>query len=758
MPSLSNRQHQNIETGQTDPKPRHCAAFVPSGRPQTAAALFAPDSAPEQPPLMHAAGAQVSAAIASLALGGAERIVLDWAASCTDRYRVRLVVLRDAEDEWPLPHGVEVTRLRGIDLHHQLEAAGAAHAAGGNPVVLCHLLTQDERHALARGGAHPVPVLHNAQAGWRENAEALADARCVVAVSRAAAAELRVSRVRAHCVVIRHIPKAPKLSTNARREWRMRWALPQDAVVIGMIGAVKPQKAYPRALRVLAAVAHARDAYLVIIGGPVGRDGALAWQAVLAQGRLLGLEQRVRLPGFIPGASACLPAFDVLLNTSRYEGLSIATLEALSAGLPVIASDVGGQGELAAPGLALLPFDAPDAAWAAAVQSALRNRPEMPAWCGFPSYRLWTLVHLLQPFAPSGAVLFVTANLNAGGAQRSLFNLATELGGSLEFEIAVCGNSSSAEFSRGLERAGVRVLRSAVTRDCFDHAEAIVHHVVARRAGTLCFWNVDAKVKLLLAKALCATNVRLIDVSPGGYSFEEMAATRAFQEWISYSEDEYYARLDRLVMKYRGAAPASVGCKVVVIPNGVPAHEKCVLRVAAPRIVVSGRVAPSKFLIEIIAAMRMLWREHPRAELHVLGTAEQRHAAYARQLLDTIGAELDVRVFLHGAAFNAPARLAQFSVALVLGEHQGCPNAVLEALAAGVPVVANDSGGTRELVIDGRTGLLLSESEPGRIAAALGRIISDAALASRLGRAGQRHVHRRFSMRRMAAAYRKLLS
>ncbi|MBI3917246.1 MAG: glycosyltransferase [Betaproteobacteria bacterium] len=734
--------------------------FLSQARQEALATLLAPDSAQDQPALMYPGRAELSAAIGSLALGGAERIVLDWAASCARQYRARLVVLRDAPAEWPLPPGVQVMRLGGTDLPRRLETAGAGIAAGGNPVVLCHLLTADERRALARGGAHPVPVLHNAPEGWLEAADALSDSDCVIAVSRGAAEDLRAAGSRAHCAVIRHVPKTPAPRSDARREWRARWALPQDALVIGMIGAVKPQKAYPRALRVLAALSGRRDAYLVIIGGPIGRDGALAWRAVLAQAQRLGLERRVRLPGFVPGAPDCLPAFDLLLNTSRYEGLSIATLEALAAGLPVVASAVGGQGELSAPGLVLVPFAAPDAAWAVALDTALQSRPALPSWRGVPTHRLWTLFHLLRPIKRNSAVLFVTANLNAGGAQRSLFNLALALNGALHFEIAVCGNSSSAHFSRGLDEAGVRVRRSAASRDCFDHAEAILRHVVAGRFGTICFWNVDAKVKLLLAKALAATDVRLIDVSPGGYSFEEMDATRAFQEWIAFSQDEHYARLDRLVLKYRGAAPAGARGKVAVIPNGVPGQERPAMRaaVASPRIVVSGRIAPSKRLIEAIGAMRVLWREHPRVELHLLGTAEPRHADYAQELLDAIGADLGVRVFLHGAVFEAPERLARFTTALVLGEHQGCPNAVLEALAAGLPVVANDSGGTRELVVDGRTGLLLSGCDPREIAAALARVIDDAALARRLSEAGPRHVRRWFSMQRMVAAYRKLLT
>ena len=723
------------------------------------ATIIAPEASPQEPALLELGRVNVNAVIGSLALGGAERILLDWGASCASRYRVRIVVLRDVQPEWPVPSGLEITRLGGKELIPRLERVGAAIAAAGNPLVLCHMLTEAERHALTRGGAYPVPVLHNASEGWIEPADALSDSRCVIAVSRTAAKELRARGCRTPCVVIHHIPGTPTQRPDARREWRLRWALPHDALVIGMIGAVKPQKAYPRALRVLAALVERRNAYLVILGGPVGRDGVLAWRAVLAQAMRLGMEERVRLPGFVPNAADCLPAFDLLLNTSRYEGLSIATLEALAAGLPVVASDVGGQGEIPAPGLALLPFAAPDVAWARAVDTALRRRPALPRWRGFPTHRLWTLLHLLGPCERGADVLFVTASLNAGGAQRSLVNLALALKDSLRFEIAVCGSSSSGHFSHILEQAGLKVYRSAASRDCFDHAEAILRRIVAGRFGTVCFWNVDAKVKLVLAKVLVGVaKMRLVDVSPGGYGFEEMRATQAFQEWIAFSEDEYYARLDRLVLKYHCAAPEAATGKVSVIPNGVVGQGGTPIPAAAvvPRVVVSGRIAPSKFLIEAVAAMRVLWRKYPHAELHLLGRAEQRHAAYAQNLLNAIGPDLGARVFLHGAVSDTPQRLAGFSVALVLGEHQGCPNAVLEALAAGLPVIANDSGGTRELVIDGRTGLLLPGCDPREIAAALAQVIGDPVWARRLSEAGQRHVARRFSMSRMAAAYRKL--
>ena len=206
--------------------------------------------------------------------------------------------------------------------------------------------------------------------------------------------------------------------------------------------------------------------------------------------------------------------------------------------------------------------------WVDAIDGVLDRRVRAaPAWRSFPAHRMWTLFHLPQHADVQPGVLFVTANLNAGGAQRSLCNLALALHRSMRLEIAVCGDSSSDYFHDKLRRAEVAVNRSAATRDCFDHAEAIVQRAVSQGYATICFWNVDAKIKLLLVKTFAATAVRLIDVSPGGYAFEEMQAVRGFQQWIA----RRLLRAARVILfsKYRGDAPPAARGRVRIIPNGV---------------------------------------------------------------------------------------------------------------------------------------------------------------------------------------------
>jgi glycosyltransferase involved in cell wall biosynthesis len=683
--------------------------------------------------------------------------VLDWASAATTRYRVRIVVLRPQAIEWRTPPGIDVIRLRSDDPIAALEAQGAEIRTTGNPVVLCHLLTAAERNALKRGGATPVPVVHNAQAGWIEPAPMSEDDPMTIAVSSACARELSSAGI-TRTTVVRHFPRRQTATMETRRYWRDLWAVPQDAFVVGMIGGIKPQKAYPEALRVLGALHASRDAWLVVIGGPVGKHGDLAWHAMLRQALRLGLDARVRFPGFIADAAQTLAAFDCLINTSHYEGLSIATLEALAAGLPVIATAVGGQGEIGSPGLHLLPPATAPARFAEEISRATRVKPTLPSWLGFPAHRLWTLMHLPVPQVPGTRVLFVTANLNAGGAQRSLTNLTKALVGRLSLEIAVCGASSSTAFWDELRAGGVEVRRTADSRDAFDHAQSILDCLGPCDIGRIVFWNVDAKVKLLLAKRLQYSPVRVIDVSPGAYAFEEMAATADFQRWIAFTSDDYYTSLTRLVLKFDGDSP--VPAKTRVIPNGVPMPDAGwnPHRTRLRSVVVSGRIAPTKFLLEILAALRIVWTTHPQVELHILGTAEERHQDYAAAVLAAIGDDLDRRVWLHGASFDAPGQLARFDIALVLGHHQGSPNAVLEAMAAGVPVVANDSGGTRELVIHQRTGVLLDGREPAAIAGALMHLMTDPGRAMLYARRARAHVAKRFSMRAMVNAYLKLMT
>ncbi len=703
---------------------------------------------------------ELTVAIAGLALGGAEKIVLDWASRIHPRWTVHLIVLRDNNKEWPIPSFVKVTRLHGKDIIKRLTQLGKVLARSSNPVCLSHLLRTAERNALSRSGVFVVPVLHNAKAGWLEDASGLKNSPCVVSVSQACADDLKKAGWSGYSPVIRHIPGQRIFNAETRKNFRDQWKIPENATVIGMLGAIKPQKDYPFALDVLKAIHKEKDAYLVIVGGPTGRHGRNEWKTLVRKIYELKLRTRVALPGFIPDGAQCLPAFDLLLNTSHYEGLSIATLEGLINRIPVVASKVGGQGEIEDNSLILVSKESSPEVWSDVIIKALESEPATPTWTRFPSYRLWTLANLARPIKPQRKVLFITANLNSGGAQRSLVNLLKTFPGKLESELAVCGNSTASYFTKEVQNCGINVFRPANSRDAFDHAEMLVKKICDESFGTVCFWNLDPKIKLLLLKALHFTKTRFVDVSPGNNSFDEMAEIAAFQKLISYNEDEYSGRLDKLVLKYHESPPPGYWGKVTVVPNGVPENKAIKTDYAiksVPKILVNGRITPNKFILEIIEAVKMVKSTVPGSELHFFGAAEPRQFEYAKQVMETAGDEIGKSIFFHGINFDL-SRLAEFDAYVVLGKDQGCPNALLEALVVGLPVVANDNGGTKEQILPGITGFLIDSCKPEKLASALLKLLQDRTLAAYLGKNGRIHVKTAFSMEKMSQSYIKLLT
>lgn len=112
---------------------------------------------------------------------------------------------------------------------------------------------------------------------------------------------------------------------------------------------------------------------------------------------------------------------------------------------------------------------------------------------------------------------------------------------------------------------------------------------------------------------------------------------------------------------------------------------------------------------------------------------------------------------LAGWRRDIPAVLAASDVvALPSRFGEGCPNALLEAMAAGKPVVAARSGGTPELVADGETGVLVPPADPEALRAALERLAADPALRRRLGETGRARVLERHSVGRWAKSYEAL--
>jgi glycosyltransferase involved in cell wall biosynthesis len=109
-----------------------------------------------------------------------------------------------------------------------------------------------------------------------------------------------------------------------------------------------------------------------------------------------------------------------------------------------------------------------------------------------------------------------------------------------------------------------------------------------------------------------------------------------------------------------------------------------------------------------------------------------------------------------GRRSDIPELLACCNMAVLPSETESLPNAVLEAMSAGLAVVATSTGGTLEVIDDGVSGLLVPPQNPQLLAAAILRLLQDPQLARRLGIAGQERMRSHFSFDRLIAAFEEL--
>ena len=662
--------------------------------------------------------------------------------------------------------------------------------ASPNPVLYTHLIRAADLQSLWQFGVLTVPVIHNSSQAWQDPPAAYnhVNVPFVVAVSEAVAAQLRAAGCDKPVVVIRHELQrwlTQEEFLRQRELIRRRHGIGPDVLLIGMVGQFKAQKAYTRAVKVLHRVQQFRRAKLMILGGwdHAYGSGRTCYTATCRMALDLGVMPDLIMPGAINPVEPYYCAFDVFMNTSIYEGLSVATLEAIQAGCTVVTADAGGQREALPPDAALVEDSSDIEAYVAAIRRACErteravSKPPMKPdsiprlWCLLAEYGVDRPRKRAQPRADT---LFLTSNLNPGGAQRSLANLLCHLPPGHRAFLCILAKVLGDGYLRSVEGSNVPVFALDYKAGLLDRIERVLDMIEKLGARTLCFWNLDPEVKLLLTKVLGQRSLRIIDVSPGPMLFRELEQTADFQRRISWSLEQYFQRLDHFVAKYEGGGPPArygpAGDKVCVIRNGVPlplteAQTDAPARSLRPAgadpalaLVTCCRVVPNKRLEWLIEMMSALTARVPGATLTVVGGLDQRHLPYWDALTEKLKASGLTNVHFVGGRADVFSFLRQFRCFVMISHAQGCPNASLEAMAAGLPVIANDDGGTAEQIEHGVNGFLVSGDDPAEMALRAEFLLRNPDVADSFGRAARELVQRNFSMKSMVAGYMRLLA
>lgn len=243
---------------------------------------------------------------------------------------------------------------------------------------------------------------------------------------------------------------------------------------------------------------------------------------------------------------------------------------------------------------------------------------------------------------------------------------------------------------------------------------------------------------------------------------------RVFQQKLVSATVDRYIAVSEEVARGLWSAGGAPRAKVQIIQNGIPlgpfnqANQaadpalKSMLRGNRdlPVVLCLARLHSQKglsFLLEAAVSV-------PDARFVIAGDGPERNSLAAQS--EALG--LRDRVIFLGHRTDVPDLLAVCDLFVLPSLYEGLPVSILEAMAAGKPVIATAIGGTDEAVLDGETGLLVPPGDSDALAKAIQRLLADTSLANDMARAGRERAYGKFSaeqmVRRTVQVYEQLLA
>ncbi len=551
-----------------------------------------------------------------------------------------------------------------------------------------------------------------------------------------------------------------------------------DEPVVGLVGRLVPAKAPRVFLEAVAIAARTVPTLRALIVG----DGPLRPE-VETQVRRSGLTQRVQMPGIRQDVPELLAGMDVLAFSSEREGLSMAMLEGMAAGVPVVATRVGGTPELITSGVTGLLVSSGSAqelaegiidvlqhpARAEALRRAARARVEVQFTLRAMVDQHEALYSTATPPAASFArrICYVIDHLDIGGAQRQLVELVKRMPRQTWEPIVIALSTSRRTLGDELAQAGVTVhyipQHGAFDARCLKRLTRLLRLYRPSIVHTFLFTaDTYGRIAARLAgvgPVICAIR-NTVDDMPRRH--------RLMNRWLMHwtARVTVNADAERRSFVAQGGIPDA---KIRTIYNGIdvptdaPSLNGAYRREwgipdQAPIVAMIARLAPQKDHRTFLEAAQRIARVVPDARFLLVGDGPCR--AQVEQWVAELG--LADRTRLLGARRDVRQLLDSIDVCVLATHFEGCSNTLMEAMAAGVPVVATNVGGNPELVADGETGLLVPPKDPDALAAAIQRLMADTAAARAMGARGRARMAGQFSMdaawAQTAALYAELLN
>ena len=322
------------------------------------------------------------------------------------------------------------------------------------------------------------------------------------------------------------------------------------------------------------------------------------------------------------------------------------------------------------------------------------------------------------------------SSLSGGGAERVVCNLSNFLAEKgHQVEILTMGQAPAAEpLSEGVKE--IPLLRDEERKfSLVDMAKRVLRLIRYMRKE-----KVDAYVVLLPVTILMILFFSRFTKAP--IIFSERADPKMYSNKIQKGLKKLCKKASGAVFQTEEAKtwyePYLKGVEGTVIPNAInPAFLRMLYEGEREKVILgAGRLNEQKNFPLLISSFAKVAKEFPEYKLRIYGKGS------LLESLQNLAKEKGVgdRVEFPGFATNMPEVLEKASMFVLSSDYEGMPNALMEAMASGVPSVSTDcgGGGARFLIEDGVNGLLVPQRDEEKMAEAMRKILSDAELAAKL--------------------------